>query len=250
MDKSEQKQELFSNDQKNTDILRVSKNNFRSWNENMIDKYDPDVYHTQSNVLIKIIIKMLCKSMLNCLKIQDRDKVVEVGCGAGNVLERLSIAGYLVGADISLKLLQKSKKRCSDNTNLVATDAEELPFKSKSFNKILCTEVIEHLMEPEKCLVEIKRIATKDAVIVITTTNEPFVNKIKSIIWGLKFNKILFRKNDYKPQERMDDEWHLHAFDPDSFKQILEKYFGVEKISFVPSKLFPIQMVAKCVSKR
>lgn len=237
-----------------SDCFRVTNENFRSWNEEMIDKYDPDVYHTRSNIFIKLIIKMLCKSMLGFLALKSGDRTLEVGCGAGNVLEKLArakgLAKGLVGCDISLKLLQKARQRCFDDIFLVAADAGDLPFKSDSFNKILCTEVIEHLLEPEKCLAEIRRIADYGSIVVISTTNEPFVNKLKSIIWTLGFDKILFRKNDYIPEKKMDDEWHIHAFCPTSFKQILEKQFFVEEISFVPSILFPVQMVAKCILKR
>lgn len=227
---------------------QVTEENFRSWNEDMIDKYDPEIYHTKSNFLIKIIINMMIGSMLQMLNLKPYDRILEVGCGAGNILERILPAGKLFGVDISSKLLRKAQNRCADRAELLASNAEKLPFKAKSFDKVICTEVIEHLLLPEKCLSEIKRIARDDATIVITTTNEDFLNRVKSIVWKLGIQKFLFREGSYQPEERMDDEWHLHAFNPKNFKQMLGKYFKVQKVTYIPSLFFPIHIIVKCGS--
>jgi len=229
----------------------MDKENFRAWNDDMIEKYDPDLYHTQSNIIIRVIIKLLVNLILKYLKLKSHDRVIEVGCGAGNVLEKLNPAGATVfGLDLSLKLLGKTGKRCSGTVTLIAGNAEKLPLQAKSFDKVLCTEVIEHLMSPENCLKEITRISKDDALIVITTTNELFVNRVKAIIWELGIHKILFRENGYQPDKKMDDEWHLHAFDRALFNRLLQKHLLVKKIVYVPSVFFPIHMVALCGRKR
>jgi len=228
------------------DSGRVTAENFRSWNDEMIDKYDPDLYHTNSHFFIQIIIHMMIKRMRQMLTLDRSDRVLEVGCGAGNILERMVPGGHLFGIDLSSKLLDKARKRCGGQAGLLAAKAEELPFKAGSFNKVLCTEVIEHLLLPEECLAEIERVATEDATIVITTTNEVFLNRLKSLFWKFGLQKIIFRGDGYKPEKRMDDEWHLQAFDTESFKRLLRKYFHLNQISFIPSIFFPIQIVVKC----
>lgn len=228
----------------------VNEVNFRAWNDDMIDKYDPDIYHTRSNIIIKIIIRMMKRCMQEMIDLKSCDRIIEVGCGAGNVLETFLHGGNVVGIDISLKLLKKAQTRCGRIADLSAAKAEALPFKSDSFDKVVCTEVIEHLLTPEKCLQEIERITKNNATIVITTTNETFLNLIKTIVWKFGIHKLLFRGEDtYKPKKRMDDEWHLHAFDPKSFKKMLEKYFTVHKMVYIPSRLFPVQMIASCSRK-
>ena len=162
---------------------------------------------------------MMIGNMLGMLNLKPYDSILEVGCGAGNILERILPAGKLFGIDISSKLLRKAQNRCAGQAELLAANAEKLPFRAESFDKIICTEVIEHLLSPVQCLSEIKRIAKDDATIVITTTNEDFLNRVKSIVWKLGIQKFLFRKGSYKPEKRMDDEWHLHAFNPKKFKQ-------------------------------
>ena len=229
---------------------KVTEKNFKAWNDDMIDKYDPDIYHTKSNIIIRTIIRLMQRSMHEMLNPKSCDRTLEVGCGAGNTLEKFLSGKKTVGIDLSLKLLRKAQKRCGTLTELCAAKAEALPFKAKSFDKVVCTEVIEHLLFPEKCLLEIGRIAKDDAAIVITTTNEIFLNKIKNIVWTFGIDKILFRGDTYKPQKRMDDEWHLQAFDPISFKLMIEQYFNIKKIDYVPSQFFPVHIIVCCGKKR
>lgn len=228
----------------------MDENAFRAWNEMMIEKYDPDLYHTRSNFIIRIIIKLLVKTIMKQLSLKSSDRIIEVGCGAGNVLQKLDLSGgKLFGIDISSKLLKKAFNRCSGKVGLIAGNAENLPLQPEKFDKVVCTEVIEHLVSPEKCLSEIVRISKDDAVIVITTTNEMFVNRIKAMIWGLGLEKLMFRGGAYHPDRKMDDEWHLHAFDLKLFNRLLKKYLKVDKIIYVPSLFFPIHMVARCRKK-
>ena len=236
---------------KHDDFSKVNRENFRAWNEEMIDRYDPDMYHTRSNFLITIIIRLLVNQIVKFIDIKSGSRVLEVGCGAGNVLERLYSAGAVFfGLDLSERLLQKARVRCEDTVALTAGNAEQIPFKADSFDRIICTEVIEHLLDPEACLKEIVRIAGKNTIVVITTTNESFVNRVKSVVWRTGLVKIFFPGGGYLPDRKMDDEWHIHAFDPPGFKKMLNQYLKVEKFVYVPSRFFPIQMIARCSKKQ
>lgn len=215
----------------------------------MIDKFDPEIYHTKSNLIVKIIIAMMVRVMFKMLDLKHKDLMIELGCGAGNILGKIPSVKNLIGMDISQKLLKRASIRGGNKIKLIAGDAEVLPFQNNSFDKILCTEVIEHLLFPGKCLSEIQRIAKDKAIIVITTTNEDFLNKVKSLAWKIGMQKLLFRGNGYKPKKRMDDEWHLHAFNPQKFSRLLNKYFNIVKVSFVPSYILPVQIIVKCTKK-
>ena len=237
---------------KNTqkDFTVVTRENFWAWNEEMIEKYDPDFYHTRSSFFIKMIIKLMIIQILKFMNVKPGNRVLEVGCGAGNVLEKLKRPGALLfGVDLSEKLLKKAGVRCAGDAVLTAGDAVCIPMQSKSFDRVICTEVIEHLLFPEHCLMEIVRVAKDDSIVVVTTTNELFVNRVKALIWKFGFEKLFAKEGGYQPDKKMDDEWHLHAFDPDGFKKMLNKYLRVEKFMYVPSRFFPIQMIARCRKK-
>lgn len=51
-------------------------------------------------------------------------------------------------------------------------NGQNLPFKSESFDTVLCTEVIEHIPEPQKIMSEISRVLRKNGVLILTA---PFV---------------------------------------------------------------------------
>lgn len=102
-------------------------------------------------------------------QLQAGDVVLDLGCGEG----RHVIAAYLeqdiqaVGVDLSLKDLQASKEKfeafaqpnnSSKSFGLSAANALQLPFADNTFDKIICSEVLEHLPDYEGALTEIRRI--------------------------------------------------------------------------------------------
>jgi SAM-dependent methyltransferase len=51
----------------------------------------------------------------------------------------------------------------------VVGDAHELPFEDESFERILCTEVLEHLHTPQKAIDEMYRVLKKGGELILTT---------------------------------------------------------------------------------
>lgn len=92
---------------------------------------------------------------------------LEVGCGDGHILSELKSA---IGVEL-VPLRAKRAKR-STGKEVVVADAESLPFKQDSFQCIVATEVLEHLLHPVKALLEIKRVAENDSDLIITIPNE------------------------------------------------------------------------------
>jgi ubiquinone/menaquinone biosynthesis C-methylase UbiE len=48
----------------------------------------------------------------------------------------------------------------------------DLPYKNSEFDLVICTEVLEHLKEPDKALKELKRVTKKYCI--ISVPNEPW----------------------------------------------------------------------------
>ena len=69
----------------------------------------------------------------------------------------------------------KNKKH-DYNFNL---DDGKMPIKNNSYDVIVCLETLEHTMYPERILLEIKRIAKKNALIFLSMPNDyNFVQRI------------------------------------------------------------------------
>jgi len=69
------------------------------------------------------------------------------------------------------------KKRYKE-LKLIRADAHNLPFKNNSFDLVICTEVLEHVVNPEKVLGEIKRVLTNDGIAIVEMDSGNFIFKI------------------------------------------------------------------------
>jgi SAM-dependent methyltransferase len=70
-----------------------------------------------------------------------------------------------IGLDLSAS---KSASGRIKKVDLFAT-ALGLPFKSESFDTVLCTAVLEHVPEPDTAFAEISRVLKREGVLIITT---------------------------------------------------------------------------------
>ena len=109
------------------------------------------------------------------------------------------------------------------------------------FDKIYCSEVLEHVENPIKVLKEIKKIAKPRSIIVVSIPNEKLINKIKSILQRLKIFNLFFPKISQK----MDDEWHLHFFDLDKLKKMVKGDYLIEGIRGIPYGWLLLRYVVK-----
>lgn len=117
-------------------------------------KADAPVFAYHDELRFNIILKIL--------KVHDDNLVLDIGCGTGVLLEKISkFGGKEVGVDISFPNLRKAKEHLEKKglkPLLLITDAYYLPFKANSFDNIVATEVIEHLEAYEILLQEAKRV--------------------------------------------------------------------------------------------
>jgi SAM-dependent methyltransferase len=104
---------------------------------------------------------------------------LDVGCGNGSGLDRFvgKFTLNITGIDIFQPYINKLKNT-GRYVNLVIGDIRYLPFKPKSFNSILCTEVIEHLTKDEglHLLSQFEIVARKSIII---TTPSGFLKRQK-----------------------------------------------------------------------
>ncbi|MBA7650996.1 Ubiquinone biosynthesis O-methyltransferase [subsurface metagenome] len=98
------------------------------------------------------------------LKINEEDKILEIGCGRGiytTLLARKS--RNVVSIELSNREIRVSKefveeKQLNKNVTLIRADAQRLPFKEDIFDFVLCSEVLEHLDDPSKGALELNRV--------------------------------------------------------------------------------------------
>ena len=95
--------------------------------------------------------------------------ILEAGCGSGRILRTLASLGYrrLVGLEISHERLRKVRQLGPASAHLVCSS--ELPFASQTFDAIVSSAVIEHVVDPSRWLAEVARVARRGAPVSIVT---------------------------------------------------------------------------------
>ena len=86
-------------------------------------------------------------------------KVLDIGSGRGGYSYALNKNGaHVASLDID------SERFALNSRRFVNADAINLPFKPSSFDIVFCSSIIEHLEEPEKLILEIKRVLKKGGI--------------------------------------------------------------------------------------
>jgi len=112
-------------------------------------------------------------AILEFLKPCEADRILDVGTGTGiYIIEAVRSGAHVIGIDISVKMLNVLSKKISNekiysHVDLIVADAENLPFRSNLFDKIICNTVLEFLLNPVQALKEFNRVIFLDGKVVI-----------------------------------------------------------------------------------
>jgi len=104
------------------------------------------------------------------LEVQDGDRVVEVSIGTGGNLHYLPVKAAYFGLDLSwgmLKRCQTNLKRWQLEAELILGNAEELPLRDESFDKVFHVGGINAFNDRAKAISEMTRVARAGAKIMI-----------------------------------------------------------------------------------
>jgi ubiquinone/menaquinone biosynthesis C-methylase UbiE len=107
----------------------------------------------------------------------DGGVVLDLGCGSALVADRIAgrDATY-VGVDYGSHHIAYAKAKHDAEAKQLRTvfarcDAEALPFADATFDVVVFSEVIEHLMRPERATWDVARVLKPGGVLVMTTNN-------------------------------------------------------------------------------
>jgi SAM-dependent methyltransferase len=222
-----------------------SRHEFTAWNEAMVQRFDPDAYHTRSPLPIRAVERLRVRAIAQMLDAGPHSRVLEVGCGGGNVLER--VAGRRVGIDLSPFILGKARRRLGPSALLARGDAMALPFADGVFDRVFCSEVLEHVLEPEAVVREMRRVLAPGGHAVVSVPNEALINRVKGLVWKMPLGRRLLGGSDdgYQVSQKMDDEWHLHEFDRARLERAVAGQFTVDKVVGIPMRVMPLRLVAR-----
>ena len=156
------------------------KNFYDHWETENFPKYIKLLIEFEENLIINIINNSYnfkkIKNNLNNNKNND-SLILDCGCGYGSFYNLTKDYNTLY-FDFSMNLLKKFEKKHTLKTNKICGDISNLPFKDNSFDLILCINVLEHIRDYKKALMEIKRVLKPDATAIIVVVNkESLINE-------------------------------------------------------------------------
>jgi len=101
-------------------------------------------------------------------------KACDVGCGTGYLLNFLRqqpvlAAVELYGVDF---IVETDTERRHPSIRFVAGPIEALPFPDRHFDTVICTHVLEHILDIQAAVAELRRICARRLVIVVPLERE------------------------------------------------------------------------------
>ncbi|MCI0449302.1 MAG: class I SAM-dependent methyltransferase [Chlorobi bacterium] len=226
--------------------MKPDKESFYRWNEEHAIKHDLDKFYNHPNRLFRFIENKRISVLIDYAGINESDSVLEVGCGAGNILERIK-KGKLTGIDISKTQIERAGKKLKNRAELIQSPGEKTQFADKHFDVIICTEVFEHVLDPVEILKEMKRILKDSGTISLSVPNEKLIIFTKWFLLNFGFRRVLEPKEsqwDLASKNNLD-EWHIHNYSLKLIKLQVKDYFKIYKIARIPFFFIPFRYVLK-----
>jgi len=128
---------------------------------------DPLVYYYLP--LISHFYRMRLAMPLNLLRNHHFKKLLDIGYGSGIFFPELArYAAQLFGVDIHQETakVREALKKFSIDAELKTGDILDLPYRDESFDGIMCVSVMEHIRDLGKAIAEMKRILTRDGMMI------------------------------------------------------------------------------------
>jgi ubiquinone/menaquinone biosynthesis C-methylase UbiE len=125
------------------------------------------------------------KSVIDRVQYAHDDFLLDVGCGTG--LSSLLFSCQKIGIDPAMELLWQAKNRMP----VVQGIAESLPFQDNKFSMVICLTALHNFADPQRALLEMKRVGTGKFIISILKRAKAFEGLIKLVSQTFKVKEML-----------------------------------------------------------
>jgi len=154
-------------------------------------------YHTHiSNYLIRAL--------------PEKGELLDIGCGTGLFIEKyIRYGGTAVGLDISRKMVERARSRCTDSEFAVG-NGEKLPFCDQSFDAVSSMLVFSYVKAPDTMLSEAYRVLRPGGAIAICTLGKKLLTRGIPALYQIseKMNVKHVVMKDFGEYYYNEDEMH------------------------------------------
>ncbi|HPZ07642.1 MAG TPA: class I SAM-dependent methyltransferase [Candidatus Eremiobacteraeota bacterium] len=116
--------------------------------------------HTSKNPLQRFLIKRFHNSIRDLIIKAGVSKILDAGCGEGLAINEIinKNNSSITGIDISMEALHIAKQ-LNPECFFLQCNLQTLPFLDNTFELVLSLEVLEHLKNPQKVMLELCRVS-------------------------------------------------------------------------------------------
>ena len=153
----------------------------------------------RSNPVLDYEQRVRSSTVIGLLNAKIGETILDVGCGNARDIKQIVGSGAtVVGVDLSHEMINEAMREFTEaesvNVQLEIGDVTMLRFPAESFDKILCSEVIEHVPDLERAISEMYRVLKPGGYLVVSSPNRhSWYGFDRFVIWS----KILRRKWDH-----------------------------------------------------
>jgi 2-polyprenyl-3-methyl-5-hydroxy-6-metoxy-1,4-benzoquinol methylase len=219
--------------------------NVEALNDRLANDHPINDYYTRSPLPIRMIEQRRLRIIREFIAETPGMRIAEVGSGGGHVL-RLFRRATLTAIDVSNVFLDTARENLAGyDCEFLKGEIDKMDPLPTGFDRVICTEVLEHTRDPRAVLEAITRMLTPFGRAVITVPNDPLIIRLKQVVRITPVGWILRKRIEWG-----GDKQHLHRWTPSEFRSILSEYFHVLEQRSAPFDQFPIRACYLCEPKK
>jgi arsenite methyltransferase len=145
------------------------------------------------------------RAVLEAIKLQPGEKVLDIGCGPGFVVEEIvravGPAGKVSAIDINEGAIVRARVRCAGHSNVEfqSASATALPYPDFSFDVVVATQVYEYVQNLNAALLELYRVLRPGG---------------RTVIMDTDWRTAVWHSTDCDRMDRVLKAWDEHLVDP------------------------------------
>jgi 2-polyprenyl-3-methyl-5-hydroxy-6-metoxy-1,4-benzoquinol methylase len=213
-------------------------------NDRLAREYPIDDYYARSALPIRLIERRRLEIIRELAGDVRGLELAEIGSGGGHVL-RMFREARLTAIDVSTVFLETARKNLAGyDARFIKGEVDKLDLPDASFDRIICTEVLEHTKDPDAILSTLSRLLRPYGVAVITVPNDPLILTLKGVVRRTPIGYALRDSVNFG-----GDEFHIHKWTPKEFERVLSRHFRVTDSRSAPFDALPIRACFRCVRR-
>lgn len=213
-------------------------------NDRLALEHSIDDYYARSSWPIRMVERRRLAIIRDFVGDPDGLEIAEVGSGGGHVL-RMFPTARLTAIDVSAVYLDIARKNLAGyDVRFLKGEADKLALPAASFDRVICTEVLEHVVDPDSVLAAIARLLRPTGIGVVTVPNDPLILRLKNVL-----RRIPGRWLGADRVEWGGGTYHIHSWAPDKFEGILAGHLRVVERRSAPVGVIPLRACFKCVPR-